>query len=97
MSTPTVSLASSVEIAWRGPTDSFYLGQEGSEITFGILMWRWNFIGLMSGDVHCLPWGEKEIECRQSSGTKKFSVVLNFARSSLKDSNREKEHSELFK
>ncbi|GFZ18402.1 hypothetical protein Acr_27g0001410 [Actinidia rufa] len=29
------------------------------KIAFGILMWRWNFIGLMSGDVHCLPWGER--------------------------------------
>ncbi|GFZ05443.1 non-ATPase subunit 9 [Actinidia rufa] len=66
MSTPMVALASSVEIAWRGPTDSFYLGQEGSEITFGILMWRWNFIGLMSGDVLCLPWGERKVTIDRS-------------------------------
>ncbi|GFY97468.1 hypothetical protein Acr_12g0000090 [Actinidia rufa] len=26
---------------------SSYLGQEGSEIALGILMWRWNFIGLV--------------------------------------------------
>ncbi|GFZ11412.1 hypothetical protein Acr_22g0008100 [Actinidia rufa] len=46
MSTLIVALASSVETAaWRGSMDSFYLGQEGSEITFGILMWRGNFIG----------------------------------------------------
>ncbi|GFZ08215.1 hypothetical protein Acr_20g0000230 [Actinidia rufa] len=32
MSTLMVALASSVEIAWRGSMDSFYLGQEGSEI-----------------------------------------------------------------
>ncbi|GFZ04813.1 lysyl-tRNA synthetase 1 [Actinidia rufa] len=29
--------ASSIEIAWRGSMDSFYLGQEGSEIKFGVL------------------------------------------------------------
>ncbi|GFY81814.1 hypothetical protein Acr_02g0000540 [Actinidia rufa] len=58
MSILMVALASSVETAWRGSMDSFYLGQEGSEIAFGILMWRRNFIGLMSGDAHCLPWGE---------------------------------------
>ncbi|GFY95021.1 hypothetical protein Acr_10g0004060 [Actinidia rufa] len=28
--------------------------------TFGILMRRWDFIGLMSGDVHCLPWDESD-------------------------------------
>ncbi|GFY89239.1 hypothetical protein Acr_06g0011790 [Actinidia rufa] len=28
-----VALASSVEITWRGSMDSFYLGQEGSEIS----------------------------------------------------------------
>ncbi|GFY95104.1 hypothetical protein Acr_10g0004890 [Actinidia rufa] len=32
MSTPMVALASSVEMTWRGSMDSFYLGQEGSEI-----------------------------------------------------------------
>ncbi|GFS43265.1 hypothetical protein Acr_00g0084450 [Actinidia rufa] len=51
MSILIVALASSVETAWRGSLDSFYLGQEGSEITLGILMRRWDFIGLMSGDV----------------------------------------------
>ncbi|GFZ01915.1 cytochrome P450, family 706, subfamily A, polypeptide 4 [Actinidia rufa] len=48
MSILMVALASSVETAWRGSMDSFYLGQEGSEITFGILMRRWDFIGLMT-------------------------------------------------
>ncbi|GFY85694.1 hypothetical protein Acr_04g0004320 [Actinidia rufa] len=37
MSTPMVALASSVEMTWRGSMDSFYLGQEGSEIEFGVL------------------------------------------------------------
>ncbi|GFS31396.1 hypothetical protein Acr_00g0017060 [Actinidia rufa] len=32
MSTPMVALASSVEMTWRSSMDSFYLGQEGSEI-----------------------------------------------------------------
>ncbi|GFZ02177.1 hypothetical protein Acr_15g0007860 [Actinidia rufa] len=36
-STLMVALASSVETAWRGSMDSFYLGQEGSEIGFGVL------------------------------------------------------------
>ncbi|GFZ10014.1 hypothetical protein Acr_21g0006130 [Actinidia rufa] len=36
-STLRVALASSVETAWRGSVDSFYLGQEGSEIKFGVL------------------------------------------------------------
>ncbi|GFY92530.1 hypothetical protein Acr_08g0009260 [Actinidia rufa] len=33
MSTPMVALASSVEMTWRGSMDSFYLGQEGSEMS----------------------------------------------------------------
>ncbi|GFY98092.1 hypothetical protein Acr_12g0006330 [Actinidia rufa] len=33
MSTPMVALASSVEMTWRSSMDSFYLGQEGSEIS----------------------------------------------------------------
>ncbi|GFY95042.1 hypothetical protein Acr_10g0004270 [Actinidia rufa] len=37
MSILMVALASSVETAWRGSMDSFYLGQEGSEIEFGVL------------------------------------------------------------
>ncbi|GFS42897.1 hypothetical protein Acr_00g0082400 [Actinidia rufa] len=37
MSILIVALPSSVEAAWRGSMDSFYLGQEGSEITFGVL------------------------------------------------------------
>ncbi|GFZ13865.1 hypothetical protein Acr_24g0000550 [Actinidia rufa] len=37
MSILTVTLASSVEMAWRGSMDSFYLGQEGSEMEFGVL------------------------------------------------------------
>ncbi|GFS42513.1 hypothetical protein Acr_00g0080240 [Actinidia rufa] len=37
MSILMVALASSVETAWRGSVDSFYLGQEGSEIKFGVL------------------------------------------------------------
>ncbi|GFZ20083.1 hypothetical protein Acr_28g0007880 [Actinidia rufa] len=47
MSTPMVALASSVEMTWRGSMDSFYLGQEGSEISnlWGdngrpVLIWR---------------------------------------------------------
>ncbi|GFY87786.1 hypothetical protein Acr_05g0014250 [Actinidia rufa] len=37
MSILMVALASSVEMTWRGPMDSFYLGQEGSEISN---LWR---------------------------------------------------------
>ncbi|GFZ16135.1 hypothetical protein Acr_25g0005440 [Actinidia rufa] len=37
MSILMMALASSVETAWRGSVDSFYLGQEGSEIKFGVL------------------------------------------------------------
>ncbi|GFZ20333.1 hypothetical protein Acr_28g0010380 [Actinidia rufa] len=37
MSTLMVALASSMERTWRGSIDSFYLGQEGSEIKFGVL------------------------------------------------------------
>ncbi|GFZ14224.1 hypothetical protein Acr_24g0004140 [Actinidia rufa] len=37
MSTLMVALASSMERTWRGSMDSFYLGQEGSEIKFGVL------------------------------------------------------------
>ncbi|GFY85222.1 hypothetical protein Acr_03g0019960 [Actinidia rufa] len=37
MSILMMALASSVETAWRGSVDSFYLGQEGSEIEFGVL------------------------------------------------------------
>ncbi|GFZ09883.1 hypothetical protein Acr_21g0004820 [Actinidia rufa] len=37
MSILMVALASSVEMTWRGPMDSFYLGQEGSEINN---LWR---------------------------------------------------------
>ncbi|GFY97651.1 hypothetical protein Acr_12g0001920 [Actinidia rufa] len=37
MSILMVALASSVETAWRGSMDSFYLGQEGLEIEFGVL------------------------------------------------------------
>ncbi|GFY81799.1 hypothetical protein Acr_02g0000390 [Actinidia rufa] len=36
-STLRVALASSVEMTWRGSMDSFYLGQEGSEMKFGVL------------------------------------------------------------
>ncbi|GFY80684.1 hypothetical protein Acr_01g0004930 [Actinidia rufa] len=32
-STLKVAMASSMEMTWRGPMDSFYLGQEGSEIS----------------------------------------------------------------
>ncbi|GFY80792.1 LUC7 N terminus domain-containing protein [Actinidia rufa] len=34
--------------------------------TFGILMRRWDFIGLMSGDVHCLPWGKLAMESQRA-------------------------------
>ncbi|GFZ09028.1 hypothetical protein Acr_20g0008360 [Actinidia rufa] len=37
MSILMVALASSMEMTWRGSMDSFYLGQEGSEIKFGVL------------------------------------------------------------
>ncbi|GFZ13510.1 ENTH/VHS/GAT family protein [Actinidia rufa] len=37
MSIRMVALASSVEMTWRGSMDSFYLGQRGSEIGFGVL------------------------------------------------------------
>ncbi|GFZ18585.1 hypothetical protein Acr_27g0003240 [Actinidia rufa] len=37
MSILMVALASSVEMTWRSFMDSFYLGQEGSEIKFGVL------------------------------------------------------------
>ncbi|GFY98090.1 hypothetical protein Acr_12g0006310 [Actinidia rufa] len=56
MSTPMVALASSVEMTWRSSMDSFYLGQEGSEISNlwedhgrpvlrwrGIRLGRWGF------------------------------------------------------
>ncbi|GFY81003.1 hypothetical protein Acr_01g0008120 [Actinidia rufa] len=55
MSILMVALASSVETAWRGSMDSFYLGQEGSEIKLSVL-------NAEMGD-GCLamfsqPWGE---------------------------------------
>ncbi|GFZ17070.1 pentatricopeptide (PPR) repeat-containing protein [Actinidia rufa] len=55
MSILMVALASSVEMTWRGSMDSFYLGQEGSEIGFGVLnaemglhrmdVWRFQSLG----------------------------------------------------
>ncbi|GFY97748.1 glucan synthase-like 4 [Actinidia rufa] len=36
-STLRVALVSSMEMTWRDSVDSFYLGQEGSEIKFGVL------------------------------------------------------------
>ncbi|GFY96533.1 hypothetical protein Acr_11g0008390 [Actinidia rufa] len=55
MSNPMVALASSVEMTWRGPLDSFYLGQEGSEISIvwgdhgrPVLRWRGKPIALIA-------------------------------------------------
>ncbi|GFY90875.1 hypothetical protein Acr_07g0010710 [Actinidia rufa] len=77
MSILMMALASSVETAWRGSMGSSYLGQEGSEIAFGILMWRWNFIGLMSGDVHCLPWGEDTLLISDRLCLRDSSLVIS--------------------
>ncbi|GFZ04438.1 hypothetical protein Acr_17g0000100 [Actinidia rufa] len=64
----TLALASSVEITWRGSMDSFYLGQEGSEISnlWGghgrpALRWRrvcpgrWRFYPISKGKLHKSP------------------------------------------
>ncbi|GFY90878.1 hypothetical protein Acr_07g0010740 [Actinidia rufa] len=77
MSILIMALASSVETAWRGSMGSSYLGQEGSEIAFGILMWRWNFIGLMSGDVLLSPLGRGGTHMSFFSGFKVFCVLLH--------------------
>ncbi|GFY88859.1 hypothetical protein Acr_06g0007990 [Actinidia rufa] len=63
MSILTVTLASSVEMTWRGSMDSFYLGQEGSEMEFGVLhaemglrkmeVWRCS-APLRASDLPCL-------------------------------------------
>ncbi|GFZ15035.1 hypothetical protein Acr_24g0012250 [Actinidia rufa] len=53
MSTPMVALASSVEMTWRGPMDSFYLGQEGSEINPPKRSWADQFRG--GARATCLP------------------------------------------
>ncbi|GFY81000.1 Galactosyltransferase family protein [Actinidia rufa] len=55
MSILMVALASSVETAWRGSMDSFYLGQEGSEIKFGVLNAE---MGDRCLAMFSLPWGE---------------------------------------
>ncbi|GFZ08174.1 hypothetical protein Acr_19g0011110 [Actinidia rufa] len=54
MSTPMVALASSVEMTWRGSMDSFYLGQEGSEMEFGVLHAE---MGLRKMEVTLLSFG----------------------------------------
>ncbi|GFZ07468.1 ribosomal protein L2 family [Actinidia rufa] len=72
MSILMMALASSVETAWRGSVDSFYLGQEGSAIKFGVLnakmglsrmdVWRCSVslrarIKLLSGAKKVVPSG----------------------------------------
>ncbi|GFS34707.1 hypothetical protein Acr_00g0035480 [Actinidia rufa] len=65
MSTLMVALASSMERTWRGSMDSFYLGQEGSEIKFGVL----NAMGLRRMNVRrcSVPLGASDLPCLRDS------------------------------
>ncbi|GFZ07299.1 hypothetical protein Acr_19g0002360 [Actinidia rufa] len=72
-STLRVAMASSMETTWRGSMDSFYLGQEGSEIKFGVLNAE---MGLRRMNVRrcSVPLGRERLVNQRSAMSKRLKL-----------------------